>query len=615
MQNVSAEYKESMKSSMRNRGYMKVGIGTFDDDIYQNAVTDPDYIENITSDLVYFSDANVLFGNTHEDRTYATLEHNHSKVSGDGSVLFPPKPNSGLPYIVKEAVGDYFTANNGAVVGFYLYTNHLKFDDVVIRFGHTGGCNLNIYGVENENETLLATESILLPYTYNSKVSISMNFDNDDYSVYKIELREGTGLSFEVRLRVKSISLGGDGIFFTDEDIFTANIDDIMELRKGNTQKVNFSLTIPKYEKYNPENPNGEHDYWQKNTKIKHYIGYQLSNSIEWIEGYTTFLETVEADETQMTISSVDIVSSLEKMYADAEDFASYNYDDKFQDVAESYGVDYLWSKTSGQLYQTGVSPVPSVSGSDALKMIAFCSRSYLRILRSNTVEVIDADDFPEYNFEIEKTDMLSYPIFSIISAAQNIKVEYAKYTKSSAKQTVFEDTVRIPSDGTPVTISWENALTYNDGFAWDYSPKQTYYTLSIVDHTSKSITVSMTNTSVSPPDYYLIGITVQAYVAESDNYAVNVSVGQTGESVNIEVPLVNTAEGAEYFGSWIKNIEYQNLTVYEYDTRGNPEIDTGDIIYQENQYQDNMKVRVIENRIDYDGTFSGYMKVVKVEE
>ena len=61
----------------------------------------------------------------------------------------------------------------------------------------------------------------------------------------------------------------------------------------------------------------------------------------------------------------------------------------------------------------------------------------------------------------------------------------------------------------------------------------------------------------------------------------------------------------ANNLAAWLA--EYYSAGVeYEYDTRGNPELDANDIVYQENEFRDNMKVDVYRHTIKFDQAFSG---------
>ena len=53
----------------------------------------------------------------------------------------------------------------------------------------------------------------------------------------------------------------------------------------------------------------------------------------------------------------------------------------------------------------------------------------------------------------------------------------------------------------------------------------------------------------------------------------------------------------AEYYTAGIE---------YEYDTRGNPEIDATDIVYQENEFYTDMKVNIYRHTVNFNQSFSG---------
>ena len=61
------------------------------------------------------------------------------------------------------------------------------------------------------------------------------------------------------------------------------------------------------------------------------------------------------------------------------------------------------------------------------------------------------------------------------------------------------------------------------------------------------------------------------------------------------------------------KIVAYKNGIVYEYTHRGFLELDAGDIIYQENEYVENMKVFVVRNVLNFNGAFSGSIETVRM--
>jgi hypothetical protein len=61
----------------------------------------------------------------------------------------------------------------------------------------------------------------------------------------------------------------------------------------------------------------------------------------------------------------------------------------------------------------------------------------------------------------------------------------------------------------------------------------------------------------------------------------------------------------ADDLAEWLADY-YRSGIEYEYDTRGNPEIDANDVIYQENDFHKDMTVNLYRTRLDFNGSFSG---------
>ena len=63
--------------------------------------------------------------------------------------------------------------------------------------------------------------------------------------------------------------------------------------------------------------------------------------------------------------------------------------------------------------------------------------------------------------------------------------------------------------------------------------------------------------------------------------------------------------EMATDLADWLGDY-YKSGIEYEYDTRGNPELDVNDIIYQENEFHEGMKVKVYRQTLNFNQSFSG---------
>lgn len=86
---------------------------------------------------------------------------------------------------------------------------------------------------------------------------------------------------------------------------------------------------------------------------------------------------------------------------------------------------------------------------------------------------------------------------------------------------------------------------------------------------------------------------------------SVTQSLNNRGKTVKWENPLISDLGMANDLAEWL--CDYCNSGIeYEYDTRGNPEIDVNDVIYQENEFHDGMKVNVYRQTLEFNQSFSG---------
>ena len=89
MQKVSAAYKESMASALRERGYIMISFGLVNQEAQAKARIG-------SGDFAYFSNSANVFTERADDTVYATLEENFTKV--DGSMFFLPRRNTSDSY-------------------------------------------------------------------------------------------------------------------------------------------------------------------------------------------------------------------------------------------------------------------------------------------------------------------------------------------------------------------------------------------------------------------------------------------------------------------------------------------------------------------------------------
>ena len=97
----------------------------------------------------------------------------------------------------------------------------------------------------------------------------------------------------------------------------------------------------------------------------------------------------------------------------------------------------------------------------------------------------------------------------------------------------------------------------------------------------------------------------VQGYRYKIVERYVTKTLHARGKTVKWSNPLISNMTMANDLAEWLA--EYYTAGIeYEYDTRGNPEIDATDIVYQENEFYTDMKVNIYRHTVNFNQSFSG---------
>ena len=95
------------------------------------------------------------------------------------------------------------------------------------------------------------------------------------------------------------------------------------------------------------------------------------------------------------------------------------------------------------------------------------------------------------------------------------------------------------------------------------------------------------------------------------ERYAVK-ALNNRGKTIKWENPMMSDMGMANDLAEWLGDY-YASGIEYEYDTRGNPEIDVNDIVYQENEFHSNMKVNIYRHTVNFNQSFSGKVTARRV--
>ena len=126
MQKVSKAYKESMKSSLRERAYIMLSFGLINQEAQAKATVED-------GDFAYYENAKNVLGEKSDDTVYATLEENFTRV--DGSMFFLPRENQSGAYPVSYTHLDVYK-RQGLHAGIYPQNGCGDGEKGLYRFRH-----------------------------------------------------------------------------------------------------------------------------------------------------------------------------------------------------------------------------------------------------------------------------------------------------------------------------------------------------------------------------------------------------------------------------------------------------------------------------------------------
>lgn len=90
-------------------------------------------------------------------------------------------------------------------------------------------------------------------------------------------------------------------------------------------------------------------------------------------------------------------------------------------------------------------------------------------------------------------------------------------------------------------------------------------------------------------------------------------TLNREGKTITVRNPLIGTIEEATNLAEWLADY-YKVKITYEYNTRGFPELDVNDYIFQENDYAEDMQSEVTHTTLTFNGAWKGKIKARRRE-
>lgn len=731
MQKVSKAYKESMKSSLRERAYIMISFGLVNQEAQAKATVD-------NGSYAYYSNKDNIFGEHIDDTVYATLEEEFTKV--DGSMFFLPRATEGGRYYDTGIVSDKLISEARCEVIISLNTIATDFKGLTINFGENYPVDFDIVGSTGQTiefrgntKSKWSTEEVLENTTY-----IKLVF-------YKMKNPQS-------RLRIYSIMFGY-GLVYYNDSVMSSALDSYVSPIGADVPQFDFSVTLKNYDHYfNVDNPNSAINYLETGQEMDIMYGYQTpgSDTIEWIQGNHLWCSEWESDDNTATIRCQDIFRNMDGEYVKGlHSAAGKSYYALAEEILKDAGIsEYYIDPRLKKLYSNN--PIPRVKYKEALQIIANACRCVLTQSRDGKVQ-IKSNFMPSASIATNGEETYSNAANVLTDTP---KVEYAtlagNYTPTdgtmfflprngkAALTTGYVSKEISGANGTftknpVVTITMEairayyglklvfgTALpaaftirTYKGGEPVNEYPVEkdeinttsiilrdfddfdvmkieftktaepynrivlNYFSLSdVVDFTMnrrdmtsspKAIKQELIKEVIVPcytyqennreenlvyEDIDVVAGEVETYYIQDPSYGykvkldevegkatvvawsnyfvtikfnvtgsfklevqgyrykivekyATVSLNARGKTVKWKNPLISNTTMANELAAWLADY-YTAGIEYEYDTRGNPELDATDIVYQENEFHDGMRVNIYRHTINFKQAFSG---------
>lgn len=731
MQKVSAEYKKSMKSSLRERAYIMLSFGLINQEAQAKAKID-------SGEFSYYSNTSNVFGQKDDSSIYATLEEDFTRV--DGSMYFLPREQTGANYIDTGLISKKLVSEAHYELTINLHIIATDFKGLTINFGENYPVDFDIVGedgstieIRDNNTGDFSTEEVIGNTSYIKLIFYKMKHPDN-------------------RLRIYSIRFGY-GLVYYNDSVMDSTLESYVSPIGADVPQIDFSVQLENYDKYfNVDNPHSAINFLETGQEMDIFYGYQLPDSgeIEWVRGNHLLCSEWESDDYTATIRCQDIFRSMDtEYYKGTYDPNGVSFYDLAVRVLEDAGeTDYYIDPRLKKLYTKN--PLPRVETKQALQIIANACRctltqtrygkpsiksnftpevsvscnaeeSYSNIqnvlkdddkseyatlstnyttadgkmyflpkagskataytgfissalsdengvfntnpvitlkqeatcmyyglqlrfgnalpaafivktynnnelvgeyevtedIQKNTILIHDFDDFDVMKIEFTKTAepfnriVLNYVAFGDVtdftmerrdmtSSPTAIKQELVKevIVPCYSYQSGVENETVVSED---ITVKAGDVITY-------YIGEPCYGYTATIDEKSNGVSITSTGSYYVTLTYNVTGsyrLEIKAYKYKIVEKYASVKLHEIGKTIKWENPMISDMTMAQDLAEWIGDY-YKSGIEYEYNSRGNPELDANDIIYQENDFHDGMKVKAYRVTLNFKQAFSG---------
>lgn len=304
MKQVSDAYKNSMKSMMRNRSYVKVEFSNID----VEAAADGAWVSNGEAN---YSDLDMINFAHNYTEAYATLEWNRWVLDGNSTII---PALSGNVHVKDGFVSDALSGESG-IFGTpptltRAFSQPRTFQGVTLTFDtryNEWPLSVTVkFYLDNE---VVETKTV-------SPTSVVLVVENESVYVDKVEIVLNRTIPYR-RARIEQTTFGVQQEFTNQDIVSTDQSHDVDPLSRRLPTET-FQFTILDYEhNYDPDNPKGAYLYVDEKSPVSIQFGYELPDqTIEWIKPDRYLLDSKPTvQNNQATFSATGLIGSLNDIY------------------------------------------------------------------------------------------------------------------------------------------------------------------------------------------------------------------------------------------------------------------------------------------------------------
>lgn len=201
-----------------------------------------------------------------------------------------------------------------------------------------------------------------------------------------------------------------------------------------------------------------------------------------------------------------------------------------------------------------------------------------------------------ETDYHIEYDDLFSMPTCTQLEKIKNLKVSRTMFSKSQTQEELTSDTV---------IFEGENLLYFFNDPCFGYSVSiDASGTASIVGSGCYYIEVALSGVASGTE----VTISIKGYKYNQSIAYYTKTISNRGSDKEWNNPIISEAGHVQKVADWI-SMYYASQVEYDLDFRGEPALDVGDTVFQEDDYNDKKKTMVEESRLKFDGTIKGELK------